>query len=84
MHFQTGRSYTLGQQQAQHGHGLQSDHVARHNALRKTFLRVRRLQLGLVAAARVAAMSEAKAARDGRQRTSGLPYWRMVSNRTTF
>lgn len=53
--------------------------MARHNALCAAFLRVRRLQLGLVAAARVPAVPEAEAARDGRQGAAGLPHWRMVS-----
>jgi hypothetical protein len=39
---------------------------------------VRRLQLGLVAAVRVAELPEGEAARHDDQRTACLPYWRMV------
>ena len=77
----TGWSNALDQQQAQHGHGIQPYHVVWDSTLCAALLRVRRLQLGLVIAARVTAMPQAKAARDGGERTACLSHWRMVSAR---
>lgn len=76
-----GWSNALDQQQAQHGHGIQPYHVVWDSTLCAALLRVRRLQLGLVIAARVTAMPQAEAARDGGERTACLSHWRMVSAR---
>lgn len=70
----------MDQQQAQYGLCIQSKHMARYRPLCKSFLHVRRLQLGLVAAARVATMSAQQIACDGREGTARIPHRRMVSS----
>lgn len=56
-HERTGRGDTMDQQQAQHGFRVQSQHLARGDCVLAALLHVRRLQLGLVAAARFPAVS---------------------------
>lgn len=74
-----GRGDAVAVIKAQHGHGVQSDDVARDQKLRQIFLFLWRLQLGLVAAAHEPPVSEEEALRDGRARPARLPHRRMVS-----
>lgn len=80
----SGGDYAVDQQQAQHGNGLQQDHLAGDCVLLKALLFVRRLQLGLVPAARLAAVPEAQATRHGAQGTPSVPHWRVVGRREGF
>jgi len=69
----------VGLVQAQHGNGFQQGAVDKDSGLQQPILPVRRLQLGLVAAARVSSLSQAKASGDAGQRPSSVSYWRVWS-----